>query len=113
MDRLARPLTQVPTRRIRADQGWCDDSASPCYNRLVRRPFAASHEELWRADGLYDVVGVLDYNRRPIRRSDGSAIFLHIAAPGYAPTAGCVAVTRQDLLRLLRRMGPQTKLIIR
>ena len=71
-----------------------------------------SAEALWRPDGLYDVVIDLDHNRGPIRPGRGSAIFLHIARPGYRPTEGCVALKRADLLRLLRRLGPRTHLVI-
>jgi L,D-peptidoglycan transpeptidase YkuD (ErfK/YbiS/YcfS/YnhG family) len=56
---------------------------------------------MWRADGLYDVVVVLDYNLQPRAMGRGSAIFLHCARDGYAPTEGCVAVERGELVRLL------------
>lgn len=111
-DRLPRPLTALSIRPIRIDGGWCDDPASALYNRPVRRPFAGGHEALWRADGLYDCVGVLDYNTDRIRKGRGSAIFLHVATPEFRPTAGCIAIRRADLLRLLRRIGPATRFVI-
>ena len=55
----------LPVRAIRKADGWCDDPAHPDYNTLVRLPFAASHEEMWRADGLYDLVVELGYNDAP------------------------------------------------
>ena len=67
---------------------------------------------MWRADGLYDVVIDLAHNRGPIRPGAGSAIFLHVARPGFRPTEGCVALRLPDLLRLLRRLGPRTRLHI-
>jgi L,D-peptidoglycan transpeptidase YkuD (ErfK/YbiS/YcfS/YnhG family) len=42
----------------------------------------------------------------------GSAIFLHLARPGYEPTAGCVAVSGPMIRRLLERIGPRTRIEI-
>ena len=70
---------------------------------MVRLPYEARHEELWRRDGLYDVVGVLGWNDRPVERARGSAIFLHVASPDFAPTEGCVALALADLRGLLDR----------
>jgi L,D-peptidoglycan transpeptidase YkuD (ErfK/YbiS/YcfS/YnhG family) len=100
-DRLRRPVTRLPVAPIRRDDGWCDDPADRRYNRPVRLPYAASHERLWRDDHLYDVLVILNYNlARPVP-GRGSAIFLHLAAPGFAPTAGCVAVGVEAIRRLL------------
>lgn len=112
-DRLRRPTTALPTVPLTPDAGWCDDPSHRRYNRAVRLPFAASHERLWRADGLYDIVVVLDYNLERPRPGAGSAIFLHIAAPDFSPTAGCVAVRLADMRRLLARAGPGTWLDVR
>jgi L,D-peptidoglycan transpeptidase YkuD (ErfK/YbiS/YcfS/YnhG family) len=112
-DRLPRPKTHLPLTAIRPDSGWCDDPGSPAYNQPVRLPFAANHEELWRSDHLYDVVVVIDYNTRPAIPGAGSAIFLHLATPDYAPTAGCVAVSRETMQRLLPKLGPATLIDIR
>ncbi|OCW58930.1 L,D-transpeptidase family protein [Hoeflea olei] len=87
--------------RTRADDGWCDQPAHPAYNRPVRLPFAASCETLQRSDALYDFVFVLDWNFRARQRGAGSAIFLHVARPGYLPTEGCIALSRRDLKRLM------------
>jgi L,D-peptidoglycan transpeptidase YkuD (ErfK/YbiS/YcfS/YnhG family) len=111
-DRIVRPRTGLSLRPLRPDDGWCDDVGSARYNRAVRHPFAGSAEQLWRSDGLYDVLVVLGYNDGPIRRARGSAIFLHAAAAGYGPTAGCVAVARGDLVRLLAHAGPHTRILI-
>ena len=93
--------------------GWCDEPRAANYNRPMRLPHAASHEELRRADELYDVVLVLDYNINPRSRGRGSAIFFHLAQADYAPTAGCVAITRDDMRRLLPRLSPDAVMIIR
>jgi L,D-peptidoglycan transpeptidase YkuD (ErfK/YbiS/YcfS/YnhG family) len=100
-DRVLPPLTRLPLHTIRPGDGWCDAPTHGRYNRPVRLPAAASHERMWREDHLYDVVGVLDWNVRPRSSNRGSAIFLHLARPGYAPTEGCIALAAGDLRRLL------------
>ncbi len=100
-DRVARPKTILPAEPIAPEDGWCDDPAEPAYNTRVRLPHPGSHEELWRRDGVYDVVGVLGWNDRPAVRGAGSAIFLHVSAADGSPTEGCVALALPDLLRLL------------
>ncbi len=100
-DRLAIPATALPREPLSPTDGWCDDPADPDYNRPVRLPHAARHEELWRRDGLYDLIGVLGWNDDPVRPGDGSAIFLHVASPDFGPTEGCVALRREHLLEVL------------
>jgi len=99
-DRTLPPATGVPLQIIRRGDGWCDAPDDGRYNRPVRLPASASHERMWREDRLYDVVGVLDWNVRPRASNRGSAIFLHLARPGYEPTEGCIALARDDLRRL-------------
>ncbi|WP_371348272.1 L,D-transpeptidase [Ancylobacter sp. IITR112] len=111
-DRGPRPVTRLPVLRLSREDGWCDAPRDGRYNRLVRRPFSASHEEMWRADGLYDLVVVLDHNSRPRRAHRGSAVFMHIARGALEPTAGCVAFRPADLRRLLARLGPRTAIRI-
>lgn len=85
--------------------GWCDDPASPAYNRAVRLPARASHESMARTDGKYDMVGVLDWNLRPRIRTRGSAIFFHINDDPQTGTEGCVALPRHAMRRLLPRLA--------
>ena len=105
-DRINAPQTRLPVAPMAQGDGWCDDAAHPAYNQPVALPFAASHEKMWREDGLYDVVGILDYNLAPARPGLGSAIFLHVAREGHAPTAGCVALALPDLLALIADCAP-------
>jgi hypothetical protein len=100
-DRVAAPACALPVRALRPDDGWCDDPGHTAYNRLVRLPFAASAEALWRDDAVYDVIGVLGWNDDPVRPRLGSAIFLHLARLDYAPTDGCVALAAGDLAQVL------------
>jgi L,D-peptidoglycan transpeptidase YkuD (ErfK/YbiS/YcfS/YnhG family) len=111
-DALRRPRTLLPLTRIERQHGWCDDPDDRRYNTLVPLPCSSSHEDLWRPDDLYDVVIDLAWNRGPIVRGRGSAIFLHLARPDFAPTAGCIAVEKKMIGRLLERIGPGTTLEI-
>lgn len=112
-DRMARPATALAVRAIARDDGWCDDPADPAhYNRLVRLPHASRAEHLWRPDHLYDLVLVLGHNDDPPQPGRGSAIFLHLARPEYAPTEGCIALARAHLLWLLTRLDPGDCLLV-
>ena len=104
-DRGPPPRTALPRRAIRASDGWCDAAFDANYNRPVRRPYPRSHEAMAREDGLYDVVVVLDWNYTSRLQGRGSAIFLHIARPGFLPTEGCIAITPAAMRWLLARIG--------
>lgn len=110
--RAALGRTGLPTRPIREDDGWCDAPADANYNRPVRLPYPASAEHMWREDGLYACVVEIGWNDRPRRKGRGSAIFLHVARPGYRPTEGCIAIAEKDFRKLLPRLGPRTRLVI-
>lgn len=111
-DRVARPRTQLPVRAIRDQDGWCDDPTDRNYNRLIRLPSRRSAEGLKRADHLYDLVLVLGYNDRPRVRGKGSAIFVHLARPGFSPTDGCIALTRHDLIMLLAALRAGSMIVV-
>lgn len=105
---MARPRSGLPTRSLTPESGWCENPAHPLYNRPVRVSAASLLDRMWRDDHLYDVVVEVGYNDAPVIRGRGSAIFLHLARPGYAPTAGCIALSAPDIVRLLPRLGPAT-----
>jgi L,D-peptidoglycan transpeptidase YkuD (ErfK/YbiS/YcfS/YnhG family) len=108
-DRRATPATALPVRAITPQDGWCDAAGDPAYNRGVRLPYRASHEQMWREDHLYDLLAVIGYNDDPPLAGAGSAIFLHLAHPasdGLAPTAGCVALPADELALVLAAVGP-------
>jgi L,D-peptidoglycan transpeptidase YkuD (ErfK/YbiS/YcfS/YnhG family) len=112
-DRIAQPISSLRLTALQPDDGWVDDPADPNYNRPVKRPYPASHEEMWLADSLYDLVVVIGYNMEPVVPGRGSAIFLHVARPDFAPTAGCIAIERQVLVGLLGLLGPGSAITIR
>jgi len=105
-DRLDAPRTALRLDTIKAQDGWCDDPGDPAYNRLIRKPYAASHESLMREDGLYDLIVVLGHNDDPPITAMGSAIFLHCRPDHDRGTLGCVAIPKADLITLLARLRP-------
>ncbi|MCE6958444.1 L,D-transpeptidase family protein [Cereibacter sphaeroides] len=92
---------------------WSDDPRDPDYNQMVRAPHAFSHERLMRADPLYDVILLTDWNWPEAIPGRGSAIFLHSWRRPRHPTAGCVAFSRRDLLWIANRITPQTRLVVK
>lgn len=106
-DRLAPPETALPAAPLSPHDGWCDDPGHPSYNQQVCLPFDGRCERLWRKDHVYDVIVVLGYNDNPVIAGKGSAIFLHVAKPDFAPTEGCVALSQADLLSVLAQCGPR------
>lgn len=112
-DRMARPPGPLSFTAIERDMVWDDDPASPTYNTLQRRDLPDHPERLMRTDHIYDIVIPLGFNDGPIVPGRGSAIFLHVARDGYPPTAGCVALARDDLVDLLGRLGPSPEIEIR
>jgi L,D-peptidoglycan transpeptidase YkuD (ErfK/YbiS/YcfS/YnhG family) len=111
-DRHPRPRTQLPVRRIRRDDGWCEDPRDRHYNRPVVVPNNSKADRLARKDRLYDFIIELDHNTRPRVAGRGSAVFVHIARDGFLPTAGCIAIELPALRKLLARVGPRTRIAI-
>lgn len=123
-DRVAALATHLPQWALAPDDGWCDAPDDPHYNRLVKLPYPASAESLWRDDHIYDIVAVLGFNDDPVMAGAGSAIFLHLARSAgesrndqnqnqdYAATAGCVALEKNDLVEALAQLQPGESVVI-
>lgn len=109
-DHVAARRTRLSMAPISADLGWCEVPEDRNYNRPVKIPYGASHETMRRTDRLYDYCLVLDWNISTRRRGRGSAIFFHLARPGFTPTQGCVAVTARVMARLLPYLSNRTVL---
>ena len=88
--------------------GWCDDPNSKKYNKLVKLPFYDSAERLFLKNNLYDLILVINYNRKPVIPNKGSAIFLHISEKNFKPTKGCIAIKKKDLIKILPIVKKET-----
>ena len=97
---------------IKKNFGWCDDVRSKSYNKFIKFPFKYRAEKLYLKNNIYDIIVVIDYNLKPIKKNKGSAIFFHIAKKNYSPTLGCVAISKSNMLKLLSIVGKNTFLKI-
>jgi L,D-peptidoglycan transpeptidase YkuD (ErfK/YbiS/YcfS/YnhG family) len=111
-DRHPRPKTFLPVRPIRREDAWCEDPSSRHYNQPVLLERDRGGDRLMRDDRLYDFIVEIDHNVLPRVAGRGSAVFLHLARPNFSPTAGCISMTRSAMLRLLERLGPETRITI-
>jgi L,D-peptidoglycan transpeptidase YkuD (ErfK/YbiS/YcfS/YnhG family) len=111
-DRHTRPRTFITAHAIRPEDAWCEDPNDRHYNRPIRLTRDAPGDRLTRKDHLYDFIVEIDHNTRPRVSGRGSAVFLHLARDNFGPTAGCVSMTPSAMLRLLRRLGPRTRIVI-
>lgn len=109
-DRMARPANWALP--IHPCDLWSDDPTHCDYNLMVRAPYPHSHERLRRADPLYDLVLLTDWNWPKAVRGRGSAIFIHQwRRPGF-PTEGCIALSRADLRTVASMILYRTRLVI-
>jgi len=109
-DRIARPTAWAQPIGLR--DLWSDDASDRAYNTLVRAPYPHSHEKLRRADPLYDLILLTDWNWPNAVAGRGSAIFIHQFRRAGYPTEGCIAFSRANLHRLARRITKRTRLIV-
>jgi len=111
-DRIKKIYSKIKLFKINKKMGWCDDSNSKKYNQLIKIPSKYTHEKLYRKDNVYDLIIVLNYNMIPIVKNKGSAIFIHVAKKKYKKTAGCVALKKKHLVKLIKNIKNKTKIII-
>ena len=111
-DRIKELVSQIKLIKIKKNIGWCDDPKSKKYNQLIYLLTKYSHEKLYRRDNIYDLILVLNYNIKPIIKNKGSAIFIHIARKNYKKTAGCIALEKNNLIKLVLKIQKHTKIKI-
>ena len=92
--------------------GWCNDSKSKNYNRLIKLPSVYNFEKLFKNNNTYDILIVLDYNMNPTIKNKGSAIFIHVAKKNYKKTEGCIALRKNDLLKIIKKLKKNTEVKI-
>lgn len=110
-DRIKKISSKFQLIGITKKIGWCDDPRSEYYNQLIKLPTEYSHEKFFRKDNIYDLVLVLNYNMRPIIKNKGSAIFIHVAKKNKK-TAGCIALSKMNLITLIKKIDKKTKIKI-
>jgi L,D-peptidoglycan transpeptidase YkuD (ErfK/YbiS/YcfS/YnhG family) len=111
-DKIQNLKTNLKKIKIRKNMAWCDDPKSNFYNKLINLPTKFGHEKLYRNDNLYDLIIILNYNMRPIIKNKGSAIFIHVAKRNYAPTQGCIALSKIHLRALLKNINKKEEIKI-
>ena len=104
--------TKLKKKVIKKNMGWCDDPKSNHYNKLVKLPFIYRHEKLYKKENIYDIILVLNYNMNPVKKNKGSAIFIHVAKNNFKKTEGCITIKKQSLIKLLKKINPNTKVKI-
>ena len=107
-DRVSCFKYKITKLSIRKDMGWCNDPKSKKYNQLIKLPSKYSAEKIYRKDNTYDIILVLNYNLNPIRKGKGSAIFIHVARKNYKNTLGCIAVSKRDLKKVIKKINKST-----
>ena len=110
-DRIKNISSKFKLFSINKNMCWCDDSKSKHYNRLIKLPTNYTHEKLYRRDCVYDLILVLNYNMKPIIKNKGSAIFIHVTK-NYKKTAGCVALKKDHLIKLVSKINKSTRVKI-
>ena len=111
-DRTKKIQSKLRKITIKKNMGWCNDPKSKQYNKLINLPFNYSYEQLFKKENVYDIILVLNYNMRPVKKDKGSAIFIHVAKKNYRRTQGCVAVKKSDLLKILKEIKINTRVKI-
>jgi L,D-peptidoglycan transpeptidase YkuD (ErfK/YbiS/YcfS/YnhG family) len=111
-DRIFNLKAKIKKIVIRKNMGWCDDSASDKYNKLIKFPFKYNAEKLYKSNNTYDIILVLNFNTNPTKKNKGSAIFIHVAKKNYENTAGCIALSKKNLKNLVANINKKTTIHI-
>ena len=109
-DRIKKISSKFRAIEITKNMGWCDDPNSKNYNQLINLPSKYGHEKLFKKNNIYDIIVVLNYNMKPVVKNKGSAIFIHVAKKNYQPTQGCIALKKNDLLKILSKINKNIKI---
>jgi L,D-peptidoglycan transpeptidase YkuD (ErfK/YbiS/YcfS/YnhG family) len=111
-DRIKNFSSKFKLIKITKTMGWCDDPSSKNYNQLIKLPTKYGHEKLYRKDNIYDLIVIINYNMTPIVKNKGSAIFIHVANKFYKKTKGCIALKKNNLIKLIENISANTKINI-
>ncbi|MBN1473199.1 MAG: L,D-transpeptidase family protein [Syntrophaceae bacterium] len=106
--------TKMPYRQVLDDDLWIDDPKAPDYNKWVKKTetSAKSFEKMKRSDEQYKYGIIIEYNTDPIIEGHGSAIFMHVWKGKNSSTAGCVAVSEKNIIKILSWLDPDANPMI-
>ena len=107
-DRVKKIQSKIKRIIIKKNMGWCDDTKSKNYNKLIKLPSKFKYEKLFKKENIYDIILVLNYNMNPIVKGKGSAIFIHVAKKNYKKKEGCIALKKYDLIKILKELKRNT-----
>ena len=111
-DRIKNLKSHIKTVEINKTMGWCDDeNDKKNYNKLIKIKKKIKHEKLYRKDHTYDLLLPIKFNYKKRTLGKGSCIFLHLTK-NYNPTAGCIALKKDDFMILLKLINQKTKIRI-
>ncbi len=111
-DRIKKFKCKIKKIKINKNMGWCDDTSSNFYNKLIKFPFKKSAEKLYLKKRIYDLILIINFNRKPVIKNKGSAIFLHLENIKHSPTKGCIAIQKKPFLKILPLITKKTYLFI-
>lgn len=103
--------SKLPFTKLDEFTECVDDTHSAFYNRIVNRMQVGnfdwkSSEKMFTVRPQYDLGVFVGYNSYPPVRGNGSCIFLHIWKDENTGTAGCTAMARENLERVVRWLDP-------
>ena len=107
-DRIKKIVSKIKKIAIKENMGWCNDPKSKNYNKLIKLPSVYNFEKLFKSNNTYDILIVLNYNMNPTIKNKGSAIFIHVAKKNYKKTEGCIALKKNDLLKIIKKLKKNT-----
>ena len=110
-DRIKNIQSKLSKKKIIKGMGWCHNINSKKYNQETKFIDYFETENLFRKDYKYDIFIVINYNTNPVKKRRGSAIFLHLTK-NYRPTKGCIAITKKNLIYLIKKINKKTKIKI-
>jgi L,D-peptidoglycan transpeptidase YkuD (ErfK/YbiS/YcfS/YnhG family) len=93
-----------------------DDPHSKYYNRIVRESKIRDQDwvscERMGLEPLYELGAIIQYNLPQPIAGRGSAIFIHRWENEKCPTAGCIAMSRDHLIKVLLSLDDTSQLLI-
>jgi len=109
-DRVGTPKSKIKKKIIKKNMVWCDDPKHKKYNEEIKSYNINLKESLYRKDHKYDYIITISHNEKK-KPYKGSAIFIHLTND-YKPTAGCVALNKNDFDILLKILDKKNKIKI-